>query len=235
MERNVKKIKDNILTRIRSGRVTMRPKWHFVLKALLAVVGGVLLLFATLYLISFVVFVTRQTGVWFGPGFGSPGFGALLRALPWALILLSLLFVAILEVLARRYAFAYRRPLLYSVTVIVVIVLVGGGLAAPLHRTPFRDAREHRLPMFAERFYRDFGPPPLPSRELYRGVVTELVPGGFVLEDFQGATSAVRTTPRTRVIGEKPLAIGDEVIVFGMSTGTDVRAHGIRVLPAPGE
>jgi hypothetical protein len=227
----IKNIKERILDRIRSGQVVMRPKWHFVLKALLAAVGGLLLLLAALYLVSFILFVARQTGAWFGPGFGPPGVGALLRSLPWTLIILSVIFVAILEVLARRYAFAYRRPLLYSIAAIVLLVLVGGVLVAPLHRALFRDMREHRLSMFAERFYRGFGPLPFPSRELYRGTVAELTSGGLILEDFQGVTTSVRFTPRTRMIRGGTFAVGDEVAVFGMTSGTDVFAHGIRALP----
>jgi hypothetical protein len=229
-QQNIKQIKDAILARIKNGQVSMRPKWHFVLKTLLIAVGGVLVLLAALYLVSFMVFVTRQSGAWFGTGFGGPGFGALLRSLPWTLIVLSLIFIALVEVVARRYAFAYRQPLLYSAVIVILLVLVGGALMAPLHQVPFQDMRMHRLPMFAERFYRDFGPPPLPSRELYRGVAVELLPGGFVMEDFQGSTTTVRFGPSGRMTQQDALSVGDEVVVFGMSTGTEVLARGVRIL-----
>lgn len=228
----MRKIKESVLNRIRSGELAMRPKWHFVLKTILATVGAVIVFLAALYLVSFIVFTARQSGAWFGPAFGSLGFAALLRSLPWTLILLSLVFVGVLEILARRYAFAYRRPLLYSVAVIIVLVLAGGAAVAPFHRTPFRDMPMHRLPVLTERFYRNFGPPPFPAREFYRGTITESLSDGFVIEDFEGATTTIRIPPRfpLRRIGAPPPAIGDEVVVFGAASGTEISARGIRVL-----
>ena len=132
----------SVLKAIASGEVAMRPRWHFVLKTALVSTGGVIVLCAVLYLASFVIFVSRQTGGSFVPIFGSRGWYHFFISLPWVLILLSFIFVIILEILVRRYSFGYRQPLLFSVMGIVVIVVAGGGIVAQtsFHRGLFRYA-----------------------------------------------------------------------------------------------
>lgn len=228
MDEKEKQIKEGILARIRSGRVNMRPKWHFLLRAALFGVGTALLGLAILYLTSFILFVTDASGTWFAPNFGPQGWVALFRSLPWLLILLSILFMALLEALVQRYTFAYRTPLLYSALVIALLALAGGLLAAPFHRGPFGEARRHHLPMFAERFYHDFGP--AQERETYRGTVRETTDDGFILEDFRGETSSIVVSPfmhMGRMFRPSP---GEEIVVFGSSSGTVVEARAFRLL-----
>ena len=63
-------IKEGVLKAIADGQVKMHPKWQFVTKTVLLIVGAVLLALTILYLVSFIVFVLRRTDIWFVPGFG---------------------------------------------------------------------------------------------------------------------------------------------------------------------
>ena len=72
------------------------------------------------------MFALRQTGVLFVPGFGSEGFGTFFMSLPWVLIALSVSFIALLEILIRRYSFAYSRPYAYSSLGVILLVVLGG-------------------------------------------------------------------------------------------------------------
>jgi len=67
---NNNSIKADVLKAIKDGQVKMRPKWQFITKAALLIVGVVLVALTILYLVSFIVFVLRQTGLLFVPGFG---------------------------------------------------------------------------------------------------------------------------------------------------------------------
>src|SRR3990167_8644737 len=127
-------IKAKILAAIESGKVTMRPRWHFVLQATLVICGLVIVLLALLFLTSFIIFSLRNTGVWFAPSFGYRGIGVFLTSLPWLLIGLTVIFVVLLEILVKKYSFAYRQPLLYSALALVLIVTIGGVAIA---QTPF--------------------------------------------------------------------------------------------------
>ena len=85
-------MKNDVLKAIQAGQVKMRPKWQFITKAALMVLGVVLAALATLYLVSFIVFILRQTGVLFVPAFGPGAFGVFFMSLPWLLILLAAVF-----------------------------------------------------------------------------------------------------------------------------------------------
>jgi hypothetical protein len=208
------KIEEQVLTAIESGRVKMRPRWQFVLQAALLGIGAVMLLFVLLYLVSFILFVLHQNGAWFVPNFGAPGWFALFRRLPWVLIGLSAIFIIILEVLVRRYSFAYRRPLLASALGIVGVVLIGGVViaATPFHARLFDSARHNGLSVIGS-MYRGFGMPDFD--DIHRGNIVQAVIGGFVIQDDDGNTSTVLITPQTRLPLGDDFEVGDTVIVFG--------------------
>jgi hypothetical protein len=224
-----KEIKESVLKAIADGRVSMRPRWHFVLTAALAATGIVILGLAILYLASFIFFVLRETGILFVPAFGASGFFAFMRALPWLLILLTIVFVAILEVLVRRFAFAYRRPLAYSVLGIVGTVLLGGFLIVQtsFHHELFVSAAHHELPIVGG-FYRNFGMPHS-GDDVHHGTVLTVIPGGFVIQDLPfDETDTILISPATQLPSDFTPTVGERVVIFGDESGTIIQAFGIR-------
>ncbi len=219
-------ISDKIASAIATGKITMRPRWYFILRAALMLIGGLLLVLLLLYVISFVIFTLRQTGIGFVPVFGLRGWIAFLRHAPWFLMLLSLAFVLILELLVRRYAFAYRRPLLYSVGAIFIISLSGGFMlaASPLHPRLLQYAYQHHLP-FGERIYRDIDEQRFP--DVYRGMIVATTSSGFILQQ-QFGTSSVVVTGATMMRGAMSILPGDTVIILGDSASDTIRAFGLR-------
>jgi len=229
-------IREKVMEAIQSGKVKMKPRWRFVLNSSLFILGVFIILFLLLYLVSLMAFSVRQTGLDFAPGFGGRGWIYFLRYFPWLLILLCLIFLGILEVLVKKFAFAYKKPLLYSVLGIIVIV-IGGGLAmaqTPLHGGLYGFARKNHLPL-AEPFYRHFGMPNQVD-DIHRGTVIEDIQGGFILQNPIGSTSTVLISSSTGLPFETEFSPGDRVIVFGEETTSGIRAFGIRkimVLPLP--
>src|SRR3989344_96910 len=100
MEHNSAKqtLSEKILAEIKRGDLRMRPKWHFLLRAAILFFGTILLLLCLFYIVSFIIFVLRQSGAWFVPTFGVRGWLTVLAALPWFLILLALLLLATLQI-----------------------------------------------------------------------------------------------------------------------------------------
>jgi hypothetical protein len=234
MEQNnfKKTIEEKITEAIKRGSIKMRPKWHFILKTALAIVGGIILFFAILYLASFMLFMARQSGILSAPAFGLSGWFVLLKSLPWMLILLSVLFVVILETLVKKYSFAHRKPLLYSVLAISVLAILGGIMLAPVHKPFFKSAQENRLPSPAGRFYRDFGPRPFNDfREgVIGGTVVSLGENEVIIKDARGATSTVFFSPEADFIFEENLEEGDKIIIFGRREGNEIIARGIKII-----
>jgi hypothetical protein len=217
----------DVMDAIRKGRVKMRPRWKYVLSSTLLALGAIILLLTLLYIVSFGIFTLRQTGALFVPVFGMRGLFAFFAAIPILLVVLLLLFLATLEVLVRRYAFAYRRPLLVSVLAILAIVAIGGYALerTRIHNDLFRYAHGPvGLPPLIGNMYH-----PQRVPDIYRGTIVSMVPGGFVMLDENGAgTTTVLVDPGTRLPLGANFNPGDEVVVFGDTASGSVRAFGIR-------
>lgn len=229
MENNNKQksIKENILTTIKSGQLKMRPKWQFFLKAVLAIVGAVIVFLTILYLASFIIFALRQTGVLFVPIFGPEGWLAFFTHLPFFLIFLLIIFIVILELLVKHYAFAYRRPLLYSAIGIFVLAALGALIVAnsPLHGGISKYADENK-DSFVGKFYEDYGQPRF--QDVHRGVVIETINNGFTMKNRRQEVLTIVVSRRTRLPLGADFSIGDIVVVFGPRTGNMVAAFGIQ-------
>lgn len=207
---------NEILNCIKSGDVKMRPRWYFILHAALAMIGGMILLFLVVYLISFIIFIERQTGAGFVTEFGLRGWARFLVSLPWLLILLSLVFIGILELLVRRYAFAYRRPLMYSALGIIVIIGVSSFVVI---NARFHERFEGSYPRFMMH----------PPADINPGDIQELSSSGFILTGPRGEVLHVMMTSSTRWSAKTQFEKGDRVVVFGDRAGTSsIDAFGIR-------
>ncbi len=226
-EQDRKNIGGGVLEAIKRGKIRMRPRWHFVLRAVLLITGIALMFLFLFYLISFIFFTMQQAGNWFVPVFGPRGWLVFLRSLPLLLICLSGIFIVVLEVLVKKYSFAYRKPLLYSASAVLLLVLLGGAFMAPMHRGFFRSAQENKLPMMGL-FYKNFGPPQRPG-EVHRGEVIGRNSDGLQMQDVFGGTSTVVIYPETRLPYGADFETGDTIVVFGQKdeSGT-IRAFGIR-------
>lgn len=206
----------------------MRPKWHFVLRTALMLTGLFLAVLVLLYMVSFIMFVLRQTGVLFVPVFGFRGLVEFLFSLPWLLIFTAFVFLVILEILVRRYSFAYRKPLLYSLVGIILFVGVGSIFVSRsgLHEGFFHYAIERRLP-FAGPFYLGYGGARF--EHIHPGIVQDMMEDGFHLTDRRGNVFTVVIAPETRFPFGTDFRTGDDVVVFGESaTSGAIRALGIR-------
>jgi hypothetical protein len=221
-----KSIKDNVLKAIESGKATMKPKWHFVLRTTLLVLGMILSVLTGMYLVSLIIFILHRTGVWFIPGFR--GLGLLFTSLPWILVLVAVIFIVILEILVKKYSFGYRKPLLYSTIGVIVLVLAGGFVVAQtsLHRGLFERAREHRLG-WGSGFYRQFGDQRSPGN-LAVGAVTQKLANGFWIQDPRGSALEIVVNDKTQYPTGNNIAVNDHIVVLGPRQGTTITAESIR-------
>lgn len=227
---NKQSLNQKVLGVIEAGAVTMRPRWHYVLKTLLAVLGFIIVLLTGIYLASFIIFVLRRSGILEVPMFGLSGWYAALLSLPWLLVFMAVLFIILLEILVRRYAFAYRQPLLLTLLGIAAVVTMTGYVAArtPLHRHIAVFAERRQLPI-AHGMYRDFERRPL--KNIYPGKIIILVPQGFEMQNPDNERLIVRITSRTRLPRKADFSPGDMVVVFGQKQGVVVDAMGVREIP----
>ncbi|HVU75296.1 MAG TPA: hypothetical protein VHD38_00435 [Candidatus Paceibacterota bacterium] len=230
-----KDIRETIMERIREGKASMRPRWHFILLSTLTALGIIIALLALLFCVSLVLFFLRESGALYLSGFGSRGWWDLFRSLPFSILILLLVFVIVLEILARRYAFVYKKPLITSVLAILAVVIVGGFVLAqtPLHGQLVVLARHGHLPPPFDSLYR----PPFTMHpdDVYPGEIVIITDVGIVISDRGLSTTTILITPRTRLPEGANFAVGDRVVVIGdeAASGT-VEAFGIRPMqPEP--
>lgn len=226
MNEKLQSLRDKILEKIKTGEAQMRPRWHFALKAALMIVGAVIVVITLVYIFSFVIFVLRNNGVWFVPAFGFRGIGIFLMSLPWVIILAGLVFVGILEILVRHYSFAYRRPLLFSLSGIIALALVGSIVISqtPLHEKLFSRAQHGRLP-FAGGLYRGYGMQR--DQDAHKGVIKEFNENGFKMEGRLGDDFVVIVTPETQYPSGVNFQEEDMVLVLGKSNDGTIQALGV--------
>lgn len=220
------KIKEIVLAKIKSGQARMRPKWHFILKSALLVLGIVILSIALFYLVSFILFILRQTGTLFAPAFGLRGIRTFFISLPWLLVAVSIIFIIILEILVRRYSFAYRKPFLYSLAGIIIFVALGSWIIflSGLHQGMLERAMKDRLPL-AGPFYKEFGFDQ--PRDIYVGKIEKVFEKGFDIKMRQGEELKIITSPETRFPFGTDFGEGDMIVVFGERKEGEIEAMGI--------
>jgi hypothetical protein len=227
-EQNQKSIGAAVFEKIKSGKVKMHPKIYFVLKSILAVFAVVLSVLFILYLVSFIIFSLRASGTWFMPKFGFPGLKIFFAHLPWVPIAAAAAFVVILEILAKRFNFVYRKPIIYSFLAILLIAIMGGFLLekTPLHSVLFSKARERNFPGIGS-IYRGFGGAPQ-MREGQFGVVITVLESGYIIERPDGVTTTITINEKTRLHEEESIIEGDKIVVMGKPVNGEVEAFEIR-------
>ena len=228
-EQQQKSIRDAVMEKIKTDRETMRPKWHFVLISALFITGlsiGILIL---LFIASFIFFTLESGGSWFLPAFGLRGVRTFFSSLPWILILSGIILVILLEVLARRFSLVYRRPLLYFLLAVILLIAVSSLIISrtPLHKNFNSLAAERRLPLVGP-LYRNFGPHN--SRNVHIGVINEIHDDGFLLDDCQGNMLLVIVTPETIFPSGIDFQKGNRVIVLGTENDHTIEALGVSAI-----
>jgi hypothetical protein len=143
------------------------------------------------------------------------------------------LFVVILEVLVRRYSFAYRWPLLYSAVIIVFTVLAGGFAVAktPVHRHLVEYERGDGS-LCCGGIYRDMDRPRF--GDIHTGKILEFLEDGFMLQNRGQENLRVVISRQTRLPYGSDYSVDDIVVVFGPRHADIVDALGIREIEEAG-
>jgi len=224
-----KKLSEKLIDQVNSGQVKMKPKTYFVLKTSLFFLITFFIFLSILFFLSFIIFSLRTSGVSLLPGLGFRGIGVFLISLPWILILTAVVLILVLELFVKKFSFSYRRPILYSVLVIVVFVVLGGFAIAntQMHSGLFLKAQQEKLPI-AGGFYRGFSDKE--HSQVHKGTVSEIIDDGFSLKTFDGEVLTIIINSKTKLPLNGILNINDQVLILGKRLEDKVDALGIRMI-----
>ncbi len=221
-------LKNQILEKIRTKRVSMRPKIFFTLHVGALIVVGFCVLALSVFLFNYISFIVRLNSHDALLGFGPRGIELFLQVFPWPLLLLDLALVVLLEWLLRHFKFGYRRP---------ALLLFAGLLLSSLIVGSFLDRGLRFNDNFLRRADRGMLPPPLgafyeyarrpPGPEEYRGTITAI--NGTQLTVQLDSTTTTITIEAPPEHGD--IAVGQRIFIFGHFGTSSIQAFGIRGLP----
>ncbi|MDP2950911.1 MAG: hypothetical protein Q8N55_00855 [bacterium] len=232
-------LKEKLLNKIKEGRVKMKPKAFFAFKIIAASLSLLACFFLIIYLLSFASFCSRANGLGLLNRFGLAGFPRVFFALPWLLILLCLLLLLIFEVIAKKFALVWKKPLFYSLLALVLLSFIFSLAVSKVdfHARLFYRAQDQSLPLIGG-FYRNL--PCKQPKQVHFGKLIEKEENGFLLQTETGEVLEILLNQETRFnfnekvkVGEELAFIleGDSIAVVGEKDDGQIEAFGIIKLP----
>jgi len=203
-----------IIDKIENDKIRMKNKAYFIFRSVVLVLAIIFISIISLFFASLIIFTLRASGLLLLPPLGFRGLKMFFFSFPWVMAIFILLLMFFLSILAKKYKFVYKKPLLYSVLGIVIIVLIGGFVFA---RFSFHDKifeRRERSPIISL-FYKG-----KEIKDLYIGQVIEIGNNRFVLQTKEGN--------KLTIISKIIVEIDDPVVVIGKREGDIINAFNVR-------
>ena len=167
-------LKKNILDKINKGDIKMKPKIYFTFKTVLVWAVIVATVVVMSFFVSFVIFGIKESSKLFLLGFGSAGIRTFFVAFPWLLLVLEIALLFAVDVLLKRFKFAYRTPFIYLILSTVILVMFTSIFisSTPLHETLYQEVVEQKIPVL-EAMYLNVKRPPS-EKGVFRGIITNI-------------------------------------------------------------
>ncbi len=221
-------LKNNILNKIKSGEVDMKPHWHFVLKSLLLILGIIVAVLLTVYILSFIHFFLSQSGVGFLPLYGFRGVSLFVMDSPWLLVASVGGLIVVLHLLIQKYSFIFRQPLVYSLLAIIILVLFGSyAIEQTQFHSSMRELSQNQRGPVLKSFYKDIDSSR--PKNVTFGTITEVTNDGFLLySDIDEVLKVVLSNTTKQKPGAEYF-VDDVVWVFGnRKNNNTIMAIGVR-------
>lgn len=229
-------IKDEILQKIKSGQVSMRPKYYFLIKLVVLAFVTFVTFVLSAVIVSYVIFSIKASGQTNLLNFGPRGFYHFLLALPWLILFIDVFLIIVLDWLLKSFRFGYNSSVLFLLVVTMVSITVLATLInyTSFHRSLLHRAENKNLPL-AGGFYMGIrmshG-----NQGMFRGEVVSIVSTStFFIKhnDFDNDTkdSLIEVfVPQGSDVFTLFLKNGDKVFIAGDKIPSGIRAYGIRKL-----
>ncbi len=211
-------LKKNILSKIDSGKIKMKPKIYFTAKTVIVLFAVIAAVVVLSFLVGFAVFSIRASSRLFLLGFGSAGIWTFLVTFPWLLLVTEIILLIFVDILLKYFKFAYKTPFIYLMagTTVFVVLISFFTSTIPVHETLYQEAIEQKIPIF-ETIYKDAKRPP-EENGVFRGVIISVDDDAFTIfsDDYDkdkddGQQTISISKERLKYI--PPIRIGDFAVV----------------------
>lgn len=221
-------IKTNILQFVEKNKISMIPRWKFVLYSLLGIALAIFSFVALTFFGSMIIFVLAKHGFLYLPLFGLGEIIHGLRAIPFVLFILTIILIVIVEILVRNYAFSFRKPIVNTLLLLSLSAIVFSFLLTltPMHLELRNYARMHNFDLLSREYDR-----PLPIKEVggmtvLRGTIVSTTTNDVTVKSFDDKTEVVYAS--TSIKGNSLPDVGEDVVIFGSVVGDKFEAIKIR-------
>jgi hypothetical protein len=230
-----KKNNNSIIETIKNSKIAKKPRWHFVVSKIINILGLIIIGLAIVYLVSFFIYILKVNGLLFLPSFGLFGLGVLFKNIPWLIIIIVGVLIILFEYLVSKVKFIYKKPLIYSLIVIIAITLFSGYLLAnnsQIHPRMMKKALDNNLPVGGQ-FYRGYGL--YKSNDFHIGQILSSIDQGYLVELKGGEKVKVLVDDQTYRPCNISLELGKEVVIIGELKNGAIDALGIRPIDSRGD
>lgn len=233
-------IKADLLKKISSDEVAMRPKLYFTLKLATLIVLGSLVMGISVFLFNFILFCIHAQAIDSLLGFGARGWLWFIESFPWLLLGIDIVCMGAFYIIGRRFNRGYRTPIMWNVLAIVVVTVAAGAIidtATPINDFLHKDHPRY-LPPQVKQLYYSYERPVRPASGTCLCNILAIGTSTFTVWSSALGTSTKFTivvpadAPYATTSG---LAIGDTVMIAGedimSASGTptnSIQAFGIR-------
>ncbi|MFZ5391549.1 MAG: hypothetical protein ACOZAJ_04740 [Patescibacteria group bacterium] len=219
-------LKQLVINKITSGQIKMHSKAFFATGRTLSWLSGLLFSLLLILLTSLMFYILRYNSLVF-KGSGWAGWGIFFNSLPILILIITTLFGLILSLLAYRQTTAYKKPAVYTVSLVAILSLSAGLLInlTPLHARLSEKAFNQNLPWLG----------PIYNQNLNgrwsgatAGTLTKISDDIWEIEDSLQKNWQIQIKSYTRFPLGNDFDLGDKIIVRGPADETIITAQGIR-------
>lgn len=217
-------------TKLANGELRMHSRWYFVLRTSLAIITIITVFLLAIFLASIITFAAHRNGWWVLPAFGWHGWFRFFSSLPWLLITFLVILIVLAEVLSRYFTALYRRPVLYTILGVVLIVVGTGVLIDRSHVHEYMASHGTPLMRPVYRSVDTYRP-----HNVFFGVLVSTTTDEWHIVTYRGLPETIIINDRTVFPDSQAIELNDRVVIFGdFDFDTDdatITARGIRKLP----
>ena len=120
MSTNKIDIEKEVMSRVTSGEIAMKPRWYFVAGSVFMLLGTIAAAVAVAFLINLIIFLIKKQG----PGYGR--LAIMFESFPFWIPILAILGIGIGILLLRKYDFSYKKNFLLMIIGFIATVAIAG-------------------------------------------------------------------------------------------------------------
>ncbi len=227
-EKNKKSITTTVVSKIEKEGLKMKSKFYFATKSALIVALLISLFSLLFYFSSLITFILKANDIFLFHDMGICAVKGIIYSFPWYLIFLIFTLIIIIEVIGKKFQFVYRKPLIFSLIAIILIVTASNFLIekSSLHYSFFKLAEQEKLPLVG-RMYRSVGN--LDVENVYFGTIIEKELDLWKMELDSGEVVSLEIDERTKGRRFFPeIEEGKKIVVIGEREDDSVKVFNFK-------